>query len=146
MNKEIKKKSNKIVLDHIALASSDIEKAVNIFKDLGLEFEDKREIVHDQNVMTAFAPIDENAHLEILTPLENTDGAIKKFIENKGQGIHHICFRVENIETLMDSLKLKGYTLIYPVPQIGARGCLVNFIHPKSTGGVLVEILQSVSI
>ena len=131
----------KIFLDHVAVAVKDLELGIKIYSDLGLEFDDAREIVNDQGVITAFAPVDENAHLELLAPIDD-DGTIAGFIKKSGEGIHHLCFSVKDIVEISKDLTDKGYQLIYPQPVKGANNCLVNFIHPKSTGGVLIELLE----
>lgn len=128
-------------LDHVAIATEDLEKSVNIFTDLGLVFQDTREIVEEQKVKTAFAHIDTNAHIELLEPT-SPDSAIAKFISKNGPGIHHLCFRVKNVEAKQKELIDKGFRMIYPEPVVGAGNCLVNFIHPKSTGGILLEISE----
>lgn len=132
------------VLDHIAIAVNSIDVAQKVYEDIGFKFEEKREVVKEQNVTTSFASIDENAHIELLEPLSN-DGAIAKFLEKKGQGIHHVCFRVQDVQAKSEELRNKGYQLLYESAQKGANNCLVNFIHPKSTGGVLIEISQKES-
>jgi len=131
-------------LDHIAIAVNDLDKAEKIYTDLGLIFgdKDKREIVADQYVETSFAAIDAKAHIELLKPV-NGQGPIQKFLDSKGEGLHHLCFRVKNVKDKSEELKAKGYRLIYEEAKIGAGNCLVNFIHPKSTGGVLIEISES---
>ena len=131
------------VLDHVAVAVKDLEAAVKTWEALGLVFSPEREVVEEQKVVTAFAPIDENGHIELLEPTDESS-AIAKFIEKKGPGIHHICFRVEDAAAKAEELKSKGFTLLYETPKAGAGNCLVNFIHPKSTGGVLVEISQKI--
>ena len=133
-----------VYLDHIAIATSDLEKSVKIFTDLGLSFSLEREVVEEQKVKTAFAKIDHRANLELLEPI-NEEGPIQKFIESKGPGIHHICFNVSDIAVTMDELSHKGFRFIYPAPKVGAHSCLVNFIHPKSTGGILIEVSQKQS-
>jgi methylmalonyl-CoA/ethylmalonyl-CoA epimerase len=129
-------------LDHIAIAVNSIEKRICIYEDLGIHFDEKREIVEEQKVITAFASIGEKSHLELL---ESTDplGPIGKFISSKGEGIHHLSFRVDDIRKKMDELILKGYRLIYSEPKTGANEMWVNFIHPSSTGGVLIEISEA---
>lgn len=129
------------VLDHIAIAVSDLEKSVKIYEALGLKFSDDREVVEEQKVKTAFAPIDQNGHIELLEPTDE-DSNIAKYIDKRGPGIHHICFRVTDVESKTKELSLNGFQFIYTAPQKGAGNCLVNFIHPKSTGGVLIEISQ----
>ncbi len=129
------------VLDHVAIAVKSIAKAKNIYEDLGLKFSPHIEEVAEQKVLTAFASIDENAHIELLEPT-SSESAIYKFIESKGEGIHHLCFKVPDVVNKTKELTIKGYKFIYPEPRIGAGGCLVNFMHPKSTGGVLIELSQ----
>lgn len=129
------------VLDHVALAVTDLETSVKIWEDMGLKFAEERETVEEQKVRTAFAPIDENGHIELLEPTDE-EGPIAKYIQKKGPGIHHICFRVEDVRAKEQELRDKGFALLYEGPKTGAGNCLVNFIHPKSTGGVLVEISQ----
>ncbi len=128
-------------LDHVAIATEDLEKSVKIFTDLGLSFDSKREVVEQQKVKTAFAHIDTHAHIELLEPTSD-QSAIHKFIQKNGAGIHHLCFRVEDIVSKQKELSEKGFRFIYEKPTVGAGNCLVNFIHPKSTGGILLEISQ----
>lgn len=127
------------VLDHIAIAVKSLDAHQKIWEDLGLRFEAHREVVEEQKVKTAFAAVDAHAHIELLEPTSD-DSAIAKFIGQKGEGIHHLCFRVSDVQGKQQELEQKGYRFIYPAPRTGAGGCLVNFMHPKSTGGVLIEI------
>lgn len=129
------------ILDHIAIAVKSIDVSEKFYKDLGLTFAPEREIVIDQKVKTAFANIDVNAHIELLEPTD-PESTIQKFIDTKGEGIHHICFKVKDVVAKTNELTAKGYRFIYPAPRLGAGGCLVNFMHPKSTGGVLIELSQ----
>lgn len=129
------------ILDHIAIAVKSIDASEKIYRDLGLTFAPEREIVEEQRVKTAFAHIDVNAHIELLEPTDS-ESTIQKFIDSKGEGIHHICFKVKDVVGKTNELSAKGYRFIYPAPRTGAGGCLVNFIHPKSTGGVLIELSQ----
>ncbi len=129
------------ILDHVAIAVKSIANSKKIYQDLGLIFDPKIEEVTDQKVLTAFAQIDQNAHIELLEPTSQ-DSTIQKFIDTKGEGIHHLCFKVSDVKKKTDELTQKGFKFIYPAPRLGAGGCLVNFIHPKSTGGVLIEISQ----
>jgi methylmalonyl-CoA/ethylmalonyl-CoA epimerase len=129
------------VLDHIAIAVKSISDAKKIYEDMGLTFAPEVEEVKDQKVFTAFAHVDTNAHIELLQPTSE-ESTIHKFIESKGEGIHHLCFKVPDVVAKTKELTDKGYRFIYPAPRIGAGGCLVNFMHPKSTGGVLIELSQ----
>lgn len=130
-------------LDHIAIAVKSIDPAVKIYEDMGLKFSPTREVVEEQKVITAFASIDQHAHIELLEPTSE-ESAIAKFIATKGEGIHHLCFRVKDVKAKTKELTEKGYRFIYPEPRTGAGGCLVNFIHPKTTGGVLIEISEKI--
>jgi methylmalonyl-CoA/ethylmalonyl-CoA epimerase len=129
------------VLDHIAIAVKSIPAAKKVYEDMGLVFAPEIEEVKDQKVFTAFAHVDTNAHIELLEPT-STESTIHQFIEKKGEGIHHLCFKVPDVVAKTNELTAKGYKFIYPEPRIGAGGCLVNFMHPKSTGGVLIELSQ----
>jgi methylmalonyl-CoA/ethylmalonyl-CoA epimerase len=129
------------ILDHVAIAVKDLDESIKVYTDLGLTFSADREVVEEQKVKTAFAHIDTNAHIELLEPTSD-DSAIQKFIDKNGPGIHHLCFKVKDIAKKQEELLSKGFRFIYPAPKIGAGNCLVNFIHPKSTGGVLIEISQ----
>jgi methylmalonyl-CoA/ethylmalonyl-CoA epimerase len=129
------------ILDHIAIAVKSIPDAKKVYQDMGLIFAHEIEEVKDQKVFTAFAHIDLNAHIELLQPTSE-ESTIHKFIQTKGEGIHHLCFKVDDVHAKTKELSDKGYQFIYPEPRIGAGGCLVNFMHPKSTGGVLIELSQ----
>jgi methylmalonyl-CoA/ethylmalonyl-CoA epimerase len=129
------------ILDHIAIAVKSISQAKKVYEDMGLVFAPEIEEVKDQKVFTAFANVDTNAHIELLEPT-STESTIHQFIEKKGEGIHHLCFKVPDVVAKTNELTAKGYKFIYPEPRIGAGGCLVNFMHPKSTGGVLIELSQ----
>lgn len=128
-------------LDHIAIAVKDIEKSVKTFETLGLKFSAQREVVESQGVKTAFAPIDQHAHLELLEPI-SSGSTIQKFLDQKGEGIHHFCMRVEDIYQTQKELEEQGMKLIYEKPFLGAGNCMVNFIHPKTAHGCLIEISQ----
>lgn len=126
-------------LDHVAIAVSNLDRAQKIWEDLGLTFSAQREEVPSQQVTTAFAHVDEHAHIELVCPI-NGEGPIQKFIDKNGEGIHHMSFKVPDVSKKTQELLSMGYKMIYEAPVVGANNTLVNFIHPKSTGGVLVEI------
>ncbi|MDH4468117.1 MAG: methylmalonyl-CoA epimerase [Bacteriovoracaceae bacterium] len=132
-------------LDHVAIAVSDLESSVKFYTSLGLIFETKREVVESQKVQTAFAPIGEKSNLELLAAT-SPDSPIAKFIQDKGPGIHHLCFRVEDLEAKQAELEKLGYRFTAKAPFVGAHNCLVNFVHPKSSGGVLIELSQKLKI
>lgn len=133
------------VLDHVAIAVKSIAHSKKLYEDLGFKFWDKEEIVQSQNVKTAFANVDQNAHIELLEPLSDS-GAIADFIAKKGEGIHHLAFLVDDVEKQQAEMTAKGYRFIYEKPQMGANNKLINFIHPKTAGGVLIEISQERSL
>ncbi len=131
---------NVLKIDHLGIAVNSIDDGKNFWTDvLGLSFEGT-ETVEAQKVTTAFFPVGES-EVELL---ESTapDGPVAKYIEKRGQGIQHIAFRVENIEAALEELKEKGVRLIDEKPRNGAGGAKIAFLHPKATGGVLVELCE----
>ena len=129
---------DKPTLDHIGIAVRSLE-AAKIYADLGLKI-DHVENVETQGVKTAFLSAGDS-NLELLEPL-SPQSAVAKFIEKRGEGIHHICFRVSNIEEHLDRLKKQGYRLINEAPVPGAHGCRVAFLHPAAGNGVLIELSE----
>jgi methylmalonyl-CoA/ethylmalonyl-CoA epimerase len=129
-----------VALDHIAIAVPDFEKAIKRFmEDFGLRF-DGTEDVAAARTKTAFFPLPETS-IELVHPL-NGEGPIKGYLEKKGGGIHHLCFRSDDIDADVAHLKAKGYQFLSDAPTPGAHGCRVIFIHPKSCDGVLIELSQ----
>lgn len=127
-------------LDHIGIAVFDIDEALKFFSDtLGLKCEHVEEVM-EQNVKIAFIPAGD-VNLE-LVQATSSDSAISKFIENKGEGIQHIALKVDNIEAALKQLKEKNIELIDPIPRKGAYGSKIAFLHPKSTHGVLLELVE----
>ena len=127
-------------LDHIAIAVPDLEASIKRFmEDFGLSFEGT-ENVEAAKTSTAFFPVPPTS-IELVHPL-NGEGPIAKYLEKKPGGIHHICFRSDNIEEDVARLKAKGYQFLSDAPSNGAHNSKVIFIHPKSCDGVLVEINQ----
>lgn len=127
-------------IDHIGIATRGLEEATAVWRDaLGLE-PDCTEEVTDQGVKVAMLPIGET-HLELLEPMTQ-DSPISEFLDKRGPGIHHIAVRVDDIGLALERLKKKGTRLIDEAPRPGARGCLVAFIHPSATNGVLLELVQ----
>jgi methylmalonyl-CoA/ethylmalonyl-CoA epimerase len=127
-------------IDHLGIAVNSIEDGKNFWSDvLGLAFEGA-ETVAEQKVTTAFFPVGES-EVELLEST-SPDGPVAKYIEKRGQGIQHIAFRVEDIEAALAELKEKGIQLIDEKPRLGAGGAKIAFLHPKATGGVLVELCQ----
>lgn len=127
-------------IDHIGVAVDSIDKKTTFWSDiLGLEFAGA-ETVDSQKVKTAFFPVGES-EVELL---ESTapDGPVAKFIEKKGQGFQHIAFRVADIDAALAELKQRNVQLIDEEPRPGAGGARIAFIHPKATGGILVELCE----
>jgi methylmalonyl-CoA epimerase len=128
------------VIDHIGIAVQSIEESLKIWETaLGIACTGVEE-VEEQKVKTAFLPVGDT-EIELL---EGTapDSPVTKFIEKKGEGIHHIALRVENIEETLSELKAKGIRLIDETPRYGAGGARIAFVHPKATGGILLEISE----
>ena len=126
-------------INHIGIAVKSIERAKSVFELLGVKVEGE-EVVEDQKVRVAFIPVGES-RIELLEPTSE-DSPVAKFLEKRGEGIHHIAFQVDNISEALDKLKKEGIKLIDEKPRKGAHGTLIAFIHPKSTNGVLIELCQ----
>ena len=126
-------------LDHIGIAVKSLDAGTAIYRDLGLDVE-HIETVETQKVRTAFLSIGDG-NLQLLEPT-SPDSPIAKFIEKRGEGIHHICLRVDDIEAHLTRLKSKGYRLINEAPVPGAHGCRVAFLHPAAGNGVLIELSE----
>lgn len=127
-------------LDHIAIAVPDLAKGIERFcKDFGLTLQGT-EAVAEAQTETAFLHID-NTQIELIHPIDQ-QGPVQKYLDKRGGGIHHLCFSTDNIEEDMKTLTAIGYEFIHPTPQPGAHNTLVNFIHPKTTDGILIEIAQ----
>lgn len=130
----------KMKINHIGIATNGIDEALKFWSDaLGLE-NVHTEIVVDQKVKVAMLPIGES-RIELLEPTSD-DSPISKFLAKRGPGIHHIAVEVADIEAALANLKSQGMRLIDESPRVGAEGCLVAFVHPASTGGVLLELVQ----
>ncbi|HCA59632.1 MAG TPA: methylmalonyl-CoA epimerase [Blastocatellia bacterium] len=128
-------------INHLGIATNGIENALKFWEDaLGLE-NVHTEVVEDQKVRVAMLPIGES-RVELLEPTSD-DSPISKFLEKRGGGIHHIAVEVEDIRASLARLKAQGMQLIDEEPRIGAEGCLVAFVHPKASGGVLLELVQT---
>jgi len=128
----------KPTLDHIGIAVKSLD-ATKIYEALGLSVEHV-ETVATQGVRTAFLAAGD-ANIELLEPI-GPDSAVGKFLARRGEGIHHICFRVDDIDAYLQRLKADGYRLINDVPVQGANGCRVAFLHPAAGNGVLIELSE----
>jgi methylmalonyl-CoA/ethylmalonyl-CoA epimerase len=130
------------VLDHIGIAVESIDSGLAIYRALGVEVEGVEE-VEDQKVRVAFLPVGDS-RIELLEPTDDSS-PIARHLERRGAGLHHICLRVPDIRAAMAQLSGEGYRLLSDEPMRGAHDHLVSFIHPKSAGGVLIEISQKVA-
>jgi methylmalonyl-CoA/ethylmalonyl-CoA epimerase len=127
-------------IDHIGIATKSIEEGLTIWQDaLGLK-PDFTEEVTDQGVKVCMLPVGDT-HVELLEPL-GPDTSVGKFLAKRGPGMHHVAIEVDDIRASLAELKKRGARLIDETPRVGAGGCLVAFIHPSSTNGVLLELVQ----
>jgi len=125
-------------IEHIGLAVRDLEASIRYWEEVfGLKCY-RVETVADQKVRTAFFKIGDTK-IELLESTD-ADGPVARFIEKKGEGVHHIAFAVDNLEAALQSVQKKGINLIDPQPRPGAEGLEIAFLHPKSTYGVLTEL------
>lgn len=127
-------------LDHVAIAVKDLEKSIPLWRDaLGLELAEIEE-VPEQQVRTAIFGHG-LGRVELICPTASDTG-VAKFLEKRGEGLHHVCVEVEDLEAAMAALRERGAPLIDDRPKPGAGGARVAFVHPKGTGGVLLELRQ----
>jgi len=126
-------------LDHIGIAVKSIAEALKVYEAMGLKSVGVEEVA-EQKVRVAFLPIGET-EIELL---ESTapDGPVAKYIEKNGEGIQHLALRVDNLEAALAELKAQGVRLIDEKPRYGAGGAKIAFVHPRSTGGVLLELSE----
>ena len=128
-------------LDHIGIAVESIKDSLGFYEAMGLK-EVHFEEVESEKVKIAMMTLSNGARLELLEPTSD-ESAVHKFLGKRGPGIHHICIKVDNIAAKLSELKEAGVRLIHESPKEGADNCLIAFIHPKATGGVLIELSQS---
>ena len=126
-------------IDHVGIAVSSIEEARRFYESLGLSVE-AEEIVESEGVRVAMIPCGES-RIELLEATRE-DSPIARFIERRGPGLHHICLRTSDIRQADTVLRDAGARLLRDQPTRGAGGCWVQFVHPKSAGGVLVELSE----
>lgn len=127
-------------LDHIGIAVHSIEEGAPFYRKLGFS-EPKVDEVPTESVKVAMFELGNHSKIELLEPMSE-ESPIAKFLEKKGPGIHHICFRVEDLDQVVAKIQQTDIRLLNEVPKPGAHGTRVVFIHPKSAGGVLVELNQ----
>ena len=127
-------------LDHVAIAVKDLDAAIALYRDaLGLELAEIEE-VPEQQVRTAIFGHG-MGRVELICPT-TTDSGVAKFLEKRGEGLHHICIEVDDIEAAIAALKAKGAPMIDEKPKIGAGGAKIAFVHPRGLKGVLTELRQ----
>ena len=138
----------KIYLDHIGIACDNLDEASKFWNLIGL-LQGDDELVEDQGVVTRFFSTSSNdpvtPKIELLEPT-GPDTPIGKFLSKRGPGVQQVCFRVENLEETIALLINNGVKMIDTEPRNGAHGALIAFVHPKSTGGVLVELAQKSNV
>ena len=127
-------------IEHIGIAVKNLEESNKLFADILGTLPYKQELVESEHVLTSFFKAGENK-IELLQAT-SSDSAIARFLEKNKEGIHHIAFHVEDIHAEIKRLKDLGYTMIHEVPKDGADGKIIAFLHPKSSGGVLIELCQ----
>ena len=127
-------------IDHFGIAVRSIEESSTFYRDgLGLEMS-ATERVEDQKVRVAFFPVGE-ARIELLEPFA-ADTPVGRFIAKRGEGLHHICYEVEDLSSKLEELSSRGVRVLEGYPRPGAEGKLVAFLHPASANGVLVELVE----
>src|SRR5258706_3548977 len=127
-------------INHVAVVVEDMEKALTFWRDaLGIELHELRDVPAEKS-QVAFLPV-AGAEVELVMPT-STDSGIAKYLARRGAGMHHICLEVDDIEGMMSQLRKKNIRLINEEPRVAGDGKKYAFIHPESTGGVLVELYQ----
>lgn len=129
-------------IEHIGIAVKNLDDASTVYSKIFNQVPYKTEEVESEHVSTSFFKVGESK-IELLEAT-NAESAIAKFIEKKGEGIHHIAFDVDDIYTEMERLKKEGFTILNENPKRGADNKLVCFVHPKSANGVLIELCQEI--
>lgn len=128
-------------VDHLGIAVSDSSESGEAFrKAFGLD-PGHRETLPDHGVKTEFYPVGSMTEIEFIEPLDG-ENSIGKYLARKGSGIHHVALRVEDLDDLLEDMKARGIRLIDEAPRPGAQGKRIAFIHPRSVGGVLMELVE----
>ena len=128
-------------IDHIGVAVDDLEEAIRLYEErLGMPLQ-HRETVEEQGVEAVLLGVGDS-HVELLRPL-GSDTAVGKFLARSGPGLHHVAYGTEDIDSALAAVRGAGLALIDEQPRIGIRGSRVAFLHPKSTGGVLTELVEA---
>jgi methylmalonyl-CoA/ethylmalonyl-CoA epimerase len=127
-------------IDHVAIAVNDLEAAISYYRDtFGCEVE-HRETVERDGVEEALLRV-ADSYIQLLTP-SRPDSTVAKYLETKGEGIHHVGYRVDDCAAALESVKEHGYRVIDEAPRPGSRGTTVAFVHPKTAFGTLIELVQ----
>ena len=127
-------------IDHVAIAVNDLEAAIGYYRDtFGADVE-HREVVESDGVEEALLKVAES-YIQLLTPTR-PDSPVAKYLERKGEGLHHIGYRVDDCGEALDAVKASGGRVIDEVPRPGSRGTTVAFVHPKAAFGTLIELVQ----
>ena len=129
-------------IEHVGIAVKDVDAANLIYEKLLGTAPYKQETVKEQNVTTSFFKAGENK-IELVAAMDSSS-PVAKFIDKRGEGVHHIAFAVDDILAEMNRLEKEGFTIIDKTPKKGADNKLVAFLHPKGTSGVLVELCQEI--
>jgi methylmalonyl-CoA/ethylmalonyl-CoA epimerase len=132
--------SGPVGLDHVAVAVHDLDAAVRRYESLGLRCQHVED-VPSEGVRVAFLPAGEAA-LELLQPLQ-PDGPVARFLQARGEGLHHVALRVPDLDAALERARAAGVRVLEPAPRLGSRGRRVAFLHPKDTSGVLVELVEA---
>ena len=128
-------------IDHIGVAVDDLDEAITLYEQrLGMPVQ-HRETVEEQGVEAVLLGVGQS-HVELLRPL-SPDTAVGRFLERSGPGLHHVAYGTDDIQSALDEVRSAGLQLIDEQPRIGIRGSRVAFLHPKSTGGVLTELVEA---
>ncbi len=141
---EVSAGTSHLALDHVAVAVDDLDAATVAWTALGLVRSGRDETVSSQGVRVRTLALGE-ASLELLEPVDET-GPVARFLARRGPGLHHVALRVDDLDAEIERLEASGWELIDRVPRRGRAGSRVAFIHPRSTGGTLVELVESTSL
>jgi len=127
-------------IDHVAIAVSDLEAAIDYYRSTyGVEV-DHREVVESDGVEEALLKV-ADSYIQLLTPVRD-DSPVAKYLEKKGEGLHHIGYRVADVAAALEQVKAQGHRVIDEAPRPGSRGTTVAFVHPKTAFGTLIELVQ----
>ena len=127
-------------IDHVAIAVNDLEAAIDYYREVFGAVVEHREVVDSDGVEEALLKVAES-YIQLLTPTRD-DSPVAKYLANKGEGLHHVGYRVEDAAEALESVKQHGFRVIDEHPRPGSRGTTVAFVHPKTAFGTLIEIVE----